>query len=327
MGSMIPRRLMTELPFFSAPLSLATYAQLPLEVRTIPVMELPERACFQLNPWLFWQTEAMLPVDLQQRLPFVERFAPARPILWVRNPLFDTFEPCWPDREMTAVVSALMTGTLSVMDLSPEHFHLLGLARILLPAPPQVYTTLRQDLVATARQELHAQLWTRLPDLIGPVQIAGLRTYTRNLLAQGDLGRETTHAVNRNYAFEDQVFRFFHLQMTWVLYQVLGQIVKSSYTFLSYYRETGMGRHKDHDECVWNLSVGIDVQPDQLPLALPSLYIDNPEGVPVRAPAPLGSGVLYRGQEVYHGREALPPDIEGMTVALFHFVPWSEEIL
>lgn len=312
---------MTEPPFFSAPLSLATYAQLPLEVRAIPVIDPPERAFFQINPWLFLQTEAMLPADLQQRLPFVACFAPARPVLWVRNPLFDTFEPCWPDEEMASVVSALMAGKLSVVKLSPEHFHLLCLARILLPAPPEAYAALRQELVATARQGLNRQLWTCLPDLIGPVQIAGLRTYTRALLAQGDLGRETTHAVNRNYVFEDPVFRFFHLQMTWVLYQVLGQTVKPSYTFLSYYRETGMGRHKDHDECIWNLSVGIDVWPDQQPVALPSLYIDNLDGVPVRVPAALGSGVLYQGQEVYHGREALPPDLDFMTVALFHFVP------
>jgi hypothetical protein len=159
--------------------------------------------------------------------------------------------------------------------------------------------------------------------MIRPLQLAALRNYFRLLDQNGYLIKEPargSQSINRYIWHNESVARFVHYQITELVNQVVPEPIKPSYTYLSTYKSGAiLPRHTDREQCVWNLSLLIDTNPemgfsDSWPICL---EIEK-EVKAVRLE--MGDGVLYRGTEIPHWRDALP---EGHTVTLVfcHFVP------
>jgi hypothetical protein len=305
---------------YCCPLVGSLPALLPLANREIPPIPKDLRATFRINPTCQHLPTGIAPPGLELYQPLLACLEPApEGILWVKQPLYGMWEPYWPDREMAALVTALVQGRLSPGDLSDVQFHLLCLANILLPHIWDACQAFGGTLMAQGLASLRTQQYALLPALISPLQVTALRTYTRHLEKAGQLKPEISPAVVRWYKYNDPVMRFFHFQMDAAISRVVDEDAMASYCYLAYYEKTGLAKHQDRDQCVWNLSIPLDPDPEVPQAELSPLWFELPEG-PQGVIAGLGDAILYRGTDVYHWRYALPRG-HRLTVSLYHFVP------
>lgn len=293
---------------------------LPLANHEIPPLPPAVRATFVLNPSCLHLPTGVAPPGLELYQPLLVCLAPAaQGVLWVKQPLYGVWEPYWPDREMAQIITDLMQGRVSPAALSETQFHVLCLANILLPDQWHACQAFGEALMDQGLASLRTQQYALLPALLSPLQVAALRTYTREIEQAGQLKPEISPAVVRWYKYNDPVMRFFHFQMDAAISRVVGEAAMASYCYLAYYEKTGLAKHQDRDQCVWNLSIPLDPQPEVPQAQLSPLWFELPEG-PKGVVAGLGDAILYRGTEVYHWRHALPKG-HRLTVSLYHFVP------
>jgi hypothetical protein len=294
---------------FPALMSEAVKAQLP-------ALTPQRRAQFSVNPRMVLQQEADLDGDYAERVPYREVFSPRRPLLWVREPLYEMLVPYWPTPELLPIIESLLAGQIP-SEISDETFHVLVLARILLLAQPQEYLEFQAQQAQRQKQSLAQERYVIFQQWLNPIQIAALRVYYRQIQAEGYLRVEDSKDVVRTYAHNDPFTCYLHTQMSDWVNRVTPEKVKPSYTFVSYYEQTGMGQHTDWEQCAWNISVMIDPQPEELPTLTWPLFIRTENLIEARLEP--GDAIMYKGIEDPHWRDPLPSGHKA-TVSLFHFV-------
>lgn len=303
---------------FVCPLDLSLPELLPVTVRQqLPQLTPEKRALFGINPRMVLQSESELDPTYAERVPYWEAFSQQRPVLWVREPLYEMLLPYWPSPEMQPIIQSLLAGQIPA-DLSDETFHVLVLARILLLARPHEYVEFQAQMVARMKDKLSQEGYLIFPQWLSPLLLAALRGYYREIEAEGYLHAENSPDAVRTFAHNDPLTCYLHAQMTPWLNRILAEPVKPTYTFVSYYKETGMGKHMDWEQCAWNISVMVDPQPEVAATLTWPLFIQFPETL-VEARLEPGDAILYKGTDFPHWREDLPPD-HRVTVSLFHFV-------
>lgn len=305
-------------PVYQCPLDWVLPELFPAHLRPrLPPLQAAQTATWTVNPRMILQWETELEPRYAQRVPFYKALSPRRPILWVREPLYETLVPYWPSERMLPVLESLLAGHRPA-DLSQETLQILWLAWILMPLLPEQYPLHQRQQALYSAQFLKENHYLILNQLVNPLQVAAMRSYFRALQQEGGLTIQETDEVVRCCAHNDPFTRFLHYQITPWLNRVLPEPVKPSYTFVSYYEKTGMAPHKDWEQCVWNLSLLIDPQPEEPPALNWPLHIQLPDAH-VEARLEPGDAILYQGTEHRHWREPLPPGNKA-TVTLFHFV-------
>jgi hypothetical protein len=303
---------------FECPLDLTLPELLPLTVRQqLPQLSPEKRALFGINPRMVLQTEPDLDETYAERVPFREVFSERRPVLWVREPLYEMLLPYWPSPEMQPIIQALLAGQIPP-DLSDETFHVLVLARILLLAKPHEYVQFQAQMAALMKAKLEKEQYLIFQQWLSPILLAAMRGYYREIKAEGYLFAENSPDAVRTCAHNDPLTCYLQTQMTGWLNRLLPEAVKPTYTFVSYYDQTGMGKHIDWEQCAWNISVMVDPVPEEAPTLTWPLFIQFPETL-VEAHLEPGDAILYKGTDFPHWREDLPPGHRA-TVSLFHFV-------
>lgn len=211
-------------------------------------------------------------------------------------------------------------------DLDPELALALRAADVIIDPDDAAQ---RRAAWAAARAEASAKLrrdrYAVLPGLIAPAQIAALRRYYRQLVAEGHVRFDDRQVPLRFSTHNEPLARFFLRALTGVVGELAGEPVKPSYVFFGSYRPGAvLEPHKDRDQCAISISLQIDYEPDPegtspWPLFL-GLDDDAPRGRSAAVHLGLGDGLFYRGTELVHWRDALP---EGHTsTSLFlHYVP------
>ena len=125
----------------------------------------------------------------------------------------------------------------------------------------------------------------------------------------------------RSTLYAEQAIRRLHQPLAQLLGAVAGELLEPSYCILArYFEGATLPRHTDRPQCVWNFSL---VLHHEATAEEPSPWPFFVEGRPGKVSQVLlrpGDGVLYRGTEAPHWRDALPPG-NTTTVAFFHFVP------
>ncbi|MET0647801.1 MAG: hypothetical protein ABW208_14390 [Pyrinomonadaceae bacterium] len=275
-----------------------------------------------LNQRLYVQEQSEPPAAIADRVPHRENFLPSYPILWVEDPGTYSLSPYWPSRSMAEAFERLRSGDTSPTELSRDVAERLLQSRVL---NSQGYEAARVGEWRSRCESLRAQLETEqyavLRDIIAPLQLAALRGYFRRLDEVGYLLQESgKEAVDRHVMHNEPVARFVHQQINALINQIVPAPVKPSYCYLSVYQPGAvLPRHIDRPQCVWNLSLLIDNDPDvQIDDAWP-IYLEV-EGEAREVRLDLGDAVLYRGTEIPHWREALPEG-QRSTLIFCHFVP------
>jgi hypothetical protein len=115
------------------------------------------------------------------------------------------------------------------------------------------------------------------------------------------------------------VTRFFHLQLTEAVSQLVGEAVKPSYVyFASYQGGAELKRHTDREQCEFSLTFCLDYAPEPAGATPWPLHLDTPRSR-VTVQQALGDALLYRGRELPHYRDRLP-DGHTSTSIFFHYV-------
>ena len=175
--------------------------------------------------------------------------------------------------------------------------------------------------MSSARERLRDTRHVVLPHLVRPLQLAAIRRYYRDLIAEGFLPFGDNDWPNRYFAKHDPIAHFFHHHFTEVVSEIAGERLKPSFPFFaSYYPGSDLPPHRDREQCVYSMSILIDHSPEPEDLCDWPIYL-QPPGAESAVPISLGIGdaVLFYGQEVLHHRKALADGHSSLW--FFFYVP------
>ena len=270
--------------------------------------------------------------SLGEREPDVGLFgADDAETIWVDDPRTEILSPYWIGAKEKNEIRDLAEGRIELSSISANVRDMLARASILVPRDWGILRERqRTDLVDLARKELRNRHHAVIRGLISPLQIAALRRYFRELRLEGFLREErSTRLVGgRCIIHNERVTRSIHRQMLPLMQRITGEEIKLSYSMLAVYgRDAFLRRHVDREQCVWSLSLSIDIEPEKgLSPAWP-LYLGSSKTGVQKVELGVGDCVLFRGKKVPHWRDQLR-NHELATFVFFHFVPmWFDGVL
>lgn len=272
-----------------------------------------------INNRLRVQLNTEFPADVAERIPKQSDFLAAPPILWVKDPGTRVLSPYWFKFDHLDLMRRLLTGNQSPRDLSAHFLSMLNLAGILVPDGYQETRLMEwQERVQQLQQDISQQQYAILRGIIPPLQLAALRRHLRRL-DQADYPTRDPE-IGRAVMENENVTHFIHHQINDLINRVTQEPIKPSYTLLCFYSDgASLPRHIDRAQCVWNVSLLIDTEPEtDLDSSWP-IYLEV-NGEPREVRLEMGDAVLYRGAETPHWRDALP-DGQKATLIFCHFVP------
>jgi hypothetical protein len=203
--------------------------------------------------------------------------------------------------------------------------------------PPELEVLFRAGLVisrteektaegqkATERKEqrahFHERGYSAIKDLVHPFHLGELRRYYRRMIRRGRVALGDYQSSLRYVAHNEPVARFFHLQLTRLVGELVGTPVKPSYVyFASYQGGAALKRHTDREQCEFSLTFCLDYAPEPADATPWPLYLHTTQGrMPIHQR--LGDALLYRGCKLPHSRNALAAGHTSTSI-FFHYVP------
>lgn len=272
---------------------------------------LPEALC--LNPAMHWQQDETLPEAV--RLPALRQpLCPsARPLLWVQVPQNGVWTPFALSPEHQSLLESLQADPAGLEALSPYMRRQFFEAGILRPTDPA------WQPFAEVPDKLANEDFCVLRGLLNPAQIAGFRHYLRAMEYEGQLQDGDKMVPNRLCRHNEALCRWFQHQFYPVIAELTGLDLKPSYCYLAVYHSgAALARHTDREQCAWNLSLVLDMQPAREAQQAWPIYLETAAGVQ-EVRLEMGDGILYRGDRYPHWRPPLAPR-HRVAVCFFHFV-------
>ncbi len=275
-----------------------------------------------LNEGIYLEDQVSL---LGERCPDTQALGPnERGIIWVDDPGTRILSPYWTSTRVQQCVRDLICGQILPSSIKSDLLRLLSAANILV-SPSWTNDRLKQwqKIVNTSRESLQCKQYAVIPRMVHPLQLSALRRYFRALNVQGFLSQELTSRVvsKRRIRHNEKVTRFLHQQIVSLIKRITAEEIKPSYSMLCvYFPEAFLRRHIDREQCVWNLSLLVDADPETDRSQSWPIYLDVDRGGPQRVSLEIGDGVLFRGTKTPHWRDELPSE-RTVTVVFFHFVP------
>lgn len=300
----VPRRA-----FFDAALGSAEFNLVPRSLRA----RRPLDESWVVSKGVMFQRGKELPALLaRSKLDLLET---PTPIAWVRHPGTGMV---FPYRSSLAQVAALLGGAAA---FDAETKRVFDYAQILVAKDWDARETRRfRKLLEEGRTKLAQDGYVVLRGLVPPLFLASMRRYYRMLAKEGYLELDTTQVIGkRETLHDDRVLRYLHGQMAPVLCAVTGEAIKPSYSLVSRYFEGAvLKKHVDRPQCLWNVSLAIDADPEtDAETAWPIYLRARNRTAAVRLE--LGDALIYRGTDVPHWRKELGKG-KSVTMGLLHFV-------
>lgn len=304
--------------YFACPLDDSARPLIPYRERDAREGE-PETLpldALKLNPRVALQTGAAPPARFAARLPFLDRFSPRRPLLWVEDAGTLALAPYWLSPRQAELFKRLESGERAPAELDEETARRFADAQILLaPGEEEERAKRWQRACEELRRDLQTKQHAVLRKIVHPLQLAALRRYFRVLDAHGQLKASSNrhYAHNRRSIYDEETSRFVQQQINALVNRITPAPVRPSHCQVSVYQPGAfLRRHKDQPQYVWNLSLVVDTEPE---LDLESAWPINleVEGEKREVRLEIGDAVLYRGSEFTHWRDVLP---EGQSVTL-----------
>jgi hypothetical protein len=175
---------------------------------------------------------------------------------------------------------------------------------------------------AEAARRLHVDRWTTLSGLVSSTMLAALRRYYRELLAEGHVGLGDAQVGRRYGSHSEPLACVVHHQLNGLVSELAGEPLMPSYAyFVSYLPGAVLEPHRDRAQCAVSVSLLLDYTPEPGDRSPWPLHVEPPHaGAPTAVSLALGEGIVYRGCEVRHWRDALPAG-HTSTSLLLHYVP------
>jgi hypothetical protein len=262
-----------------------------------------------VNASFRYQPGGDAPAEIQGRAVPLNGCLRGYPIAWVEDPRSGVWMPFWARNEYAELLPALHAGQPPPSGLGTAMRRALAMAEILVPRDhDETWRARRGTAIESARRPFQSVGYAVLRDLIHPLQLGALRRHYRALLAAGDVPKGDW--IEERYGLHSEMMAsFLHLQLDGLVSEIAGEPVKPSFVYFGSYRPGAvLPRHVDRPQCQFSISLLVDYSPEpEGPCGWP-LYLEN-----ARVPQPalaadlaLGDGAVYRGQEVFHYRHALP---------------------
>lgn len=281
---------------------------------------LPEPpAQLMLNPTLAWQRPDGPPPEFRGRLRDAHKIQSEAPLFWLDDPGTRILQAYQPDAKQLRLMG-LLHGRLPATGLDPELRRQLYWANVLVePDYLEARYALWQETLAAARATMQNQGYAVLRKLINPLQQGALRRYLRRMETEGYFRVGDSQVKLRNSIYNEAMARYFHHQLNYVVNQITPEDVIPSYCYLSVYQPGAVLRkHRDRRQCAWNMSLILDMEPEQPQAEAWPIYLELPSGrQEVRLE--MGDAVIYRGHDIDHWREALG-EHQRVTACFYHFV-------
>ena len=265
------------------------------------------------------QTERESSVRSDKVFPRCASFLTGYPLLWVEHPGTKVLAPFWLNDTYRRLIEELLANRMSSSELEPSVVSTLAAANVLVPTGYVAsQTALWQKNLTDSFTQLRSEQYAVLRNIIHPLQIAALRKYFRTLDHKNFLMPDLQGGSLRYASHNEEVASFIHHQLTTLVQSVTRELIKPSYSFLSVYKSGSfLPKHADRSQCAWNLSLLIDTDPETALSDSWPIYLEVSGQKEIRLA--MGDGLLYRGTDVPHWREALC-DGEMTTLILCHFV-------
>jgi hypothetical protein len=304
-------------------LKLATVPRFACFVEDVPPVADAGTRRWIVDPSFHFQLGTTVPLALLRRARCRERFLAEQPLLWVEDPAIETLLPFWVRRREAHAFLRLRAGE----ELTPGLFaptvvaRLAGAGVLTTEADIERRRTEGEDMARRAARGLRSERLCVLNGLMHPGHIAALGRYYRELIGGGTWALGDDQVERRHGWHNEPIARFFHHQLTGLVARVAGEPVKPAYCYASAYRSgAALSAHFDRRQCEYTLSVLVDHSGAAAGEPWP-LFFQAPSGKVSAALAP-GDGVLFRGCELPHWREAAHSRFD-QTMLLFHYVPAS----
>ncbi|MFL5343419.1 MAG: hypothetical protein ACJ8AT_01430 [Hyalangium sp.] len=297
---------------------------LPLRVRE----SRPERADVEgliVAPSFLFQREFQLRPDIAWPRDFEQegrlRCFAEGPAFWVEYAPTGVQTPFWVEPRDAEALAALRPGQ-PPPELEPRLRALLRATGALIdPATQAQAEHSRQALFRTLKAGFHGEGFSVCRDLLHPFEIAALRIYFRDLLAAGLIQYGDDPTENRYIAHNEPVSRMLHARLRHLMDAVVGEPVKPSYSFLSYYQSGArLKRHIDREQSRYSISLQVDYLPEPAgPTGWPLGFItvSGQEGL---ADLRLGDAAVYRGVEIPHFRPGQLPATHSSSHLILEYV-------
>lgn len=246
-------------------------------------------------------------------------------LIWVEDPGTQILSPYWTTSELNICVRGLLSGEIRPSSVKPEYLNLLLAANILV-VDGWTDTRIQQwkENIRYAQESIQLNRYAIIRNILHPLQLSALRRYFRALNLQGFLLEESTTSemvANRRISHNEKITRFLHYQILDLAQRITAEEIKTSYSMLCLYSEGAfLRKHIDREQCVWNLSLLVDSDPEAEISESWPIYLDVGKPQPKRVCLEIGDGVLFSGTKTPHWRNRLPSG-RSVTVGFFHFVP------
>ena len=261
------------------------------------------------------------PSDLGLHPEMLTGFASTGTVAWVRDPATLSLLPFWLGPKLAAVVSSLSPGEPAREMLPEDARFLLAAAGILTPynhADQRISEW--QNVVRNAAPVFLEKGYVPLRNLIHPFHVAALRRYYRSLIRRGEVHLGDNSSSRRYVAHNESVARFFHHQIARTVSAIAGEPIKPSYVYVaSYLSGAELHKHTDREQCEFSVTLCLDFSPEPALETSWPIRLDTPHGA-VAVYQALGDGLLYRGTQVPHHRDALSQGRTSTSI-FFHYVP------
>ena len=252
-----------------------------------------------------------------------ESFLRGYPLVWTEDPGTEIWTAFWTLGKQATLLAEFQPAKTPPLDLEKTG-ETLTLANILVSPD---YATTRQEewerRCHEKRGEFQAQGYTIVRDLIYPLPLAAMRRYYRALIASGSLALGESQVDRRYSLHSEPLARFYHQQLAKLVTRIAGEPVKPSYVYFAAYQPGAvLSPHLDRPQCQFSLSFLVDYTPEPTDVSDWPLFlkkVDAPES-PTAVYLGVGDGVVYKGCELLHYRDALPEN-HFSTSLFFHFVP------
>ena len=277
----------------------------------------------QVNPTLRHQDEVRRPEHRPDAADAPSPFASAASWVFVDHPDAPVPSALSADDDTRELFRALIPGAAPPSALDPALRRALVQADVLLcPAVAERRRRAFERTRAAAAGRFRRGGHVVVDHLIHPTQLAALRRYYRELIAEGHVDLADEHAMSRRYRAHDEILaRVIHRGLTAFVGKLAGAQMVPSYSFLASYRPGAtLPPHRDRPQCAITVSLLIDYRPEPDGPAPWAIHLETggPNATAIRLG--LGAGLFFRGTTLTHWRDRLP-DGHHSTSLLLHYVP------
>ena len=260
-----------------------------------------------------------LPSGLLLDPSLLESFSPMQDMAWVHNPRTEAWQPFWLGRTARNALERAQDGK-PLGPFSQHHKRSLAMAGVL--SDPQNRNPQRDNLAASlacCADHFQRHGYAPIRGLIHPFQISAMRRYYRNLVRTGELPLGDGQSSRRYHAHNENVARFFHLQLTGAMSRIAGEPVKPSYVYFASYQDGALlEKHTDRSQCEFSITLCLDYSPEPQVATPWPLQLHTAGGITTVYQS-IGDGLAYRGCDVPHSRGVLHRGHTSSSI-FFHYV-------